>query len=351
GLAGQGFTRARERVALFASPLALYGSAGRAGRPIGAEIADAANVLRDYRDLIRQTVGRGGGGFDADGRAWLDHVGVVVPEAPGLGTTSVASALFERTSAAFERPEGLLGFAERLRELADRIKPAPGSGRVDEVDRTCSDAVLARYARPAAFPIGPGHPGIVAGLVLGGFLTAFWPALGVLGAVLAVLLATASAALIAIRRPDREGRSALPPEVLSTIMVNGLAAAAGAVGGWFAGDAWGPPIGVGPLALVLGLGILAVLPGVDWMVRARTWEHTLALGGALQTLNALHGVLVRTVWNDWALAGPRREAVDRSTVLAALLEESAKVLTDDASAIERQLAGDLSASREPEPSP
>ncbi|WP_406287901.1 hypothetical protein [Embleya sp. NBC_00896] len=346
GHANHGFTRARERLALFASPLALYGSAGRAGRPIGDEIADAARVLRDYRDQVRETVGRGAGGFDADGKAWREHVGVVIPEPQGLATASVAGALYERTTAAFERPEGLRGFAERLRELAERIAPGAGTSRADEVDRTCSDGFLARYTRPADFPLGPVDIKIAGSLLLGSFLAALWPAFGVVGAGLAVLLAILGPTLITLRRPDRKGRAALPAEALPMIVVAGLIAVVGVVGGWLTGRAWDPPVGVGPLALVLGLAVLLLLPGVDWMLRVRHWEHTLALGGALQALVALHAVLVRTIWNDWALAGPRREAVDRATVLAALLEETAKTLTEDAAGIENRFAGDVS---EPDP--
>ncbi|WP_439674578.1 hypothetical protein [Embleya sp. MST-111070] len=338
--AEQGFKRAQQRLTVLAAPVALYGSAGRGRRSIDGEIADAATVLRDYRDLVRQTVGRGAAGFDADGRAWLDQVGVVIPEPPGLGANSVAAALYTRTAAAFDRPEGLRGLAERLRELADRITPGAGAARAHEVDQSCSDGFLTRYLSPAAFPLGPAHVGVVGGLLLGAFLTALWPAFGVVGAGLAVVLALLGSILITARRPDREGRAVLPPEALPMIVVTGLVALVGAVCGVLAGRAWDPPTGVGPLAVVLGLGVLLVLPGLDWRLRVRHWERVLGLGAATRALHGLHALLVRTVWNDWALAGPRREAVDRATVLAALLEESATLLTDDAAALERQFAGE-----------
>ncbi|WP_406295394.1 hypothetical protein OG948_09360 [Embleya sp. NBC_00888] len=338
--ADQGLGHAQRRLSLLAGPLALYGSAGHDGRPIHEQVADAATALLEYRDLVRQTVGRGAAGLDADGRAWLDQVGVLIPEPPGVGATSVAGALYERTAAAFDRPEGLRGLAERLRELADRIAPGAGASRAHEVDRTCSDAFLGHYLRPAAFPLGPGHVGVVGAALVGSFLTALWPAFGVVGAGLAVLLAVLGSTLITVRRPDRAGRATLPGEALPMIVVAGLVALVGAVCGLLAGRAWDPPTGVGPLALVLGLAVLVVLPGVDWTVRVRRWERALALGAATRALHALHALLVRTVWNDWALAGPRREAVDRATVLAALLEESAKTLAEDAAVIERQLTGE-----------
>ncbi|MGC0422530.1 hypothetical protein [Embleya sp. AB8] len=344
--AEHGFERARQRLTGLAAPLALYGSTGRDGRPIDAEIADSAVLLREYRDLVRQTVGRGAAGLDADGRAWLDRLGVLVPEPPGLGATSVAAALRERTTAAFERPEGLRGLAGRLRELADRIAPGAGASRAHEVDQTCSDGFLTRYLRPAVFPLGPGQVGIVGGLLVGAFLTALWPALGLLGAGLAVLLGVLGPTLITMRRPDRGTRPILPTEALPMIVVAGLVTLVGAVLGVLAGRAWGPPTGVGPLALLLGPAVLVVLPGLDWMVRVRHWDRALGLGAASRALHGLHGVLVRTVWNDWALAAPRREAVDRATVLAALLEESATILAEDAAPPARQFTDEPAA---PEP--
>ncbi|MEU0938378.1 hypothetical protein [Embleya sp. NPDC005971] len=335
--ADQGFGHAQRRLAALAGPLALYGTAGRDGRSIHDGVVESATALGEYRDLVRQTVGRGAAGFDADGRAWLDQVGVLLPEPAGLSVTSVAGALRERTAAAFDRPEGLRGLAERLRELADRISPGAGASRAFEVDRICSDAFLAHYTRPPAFPLGSAHVGVAGGLLVGAFLTALWPAFAVVGAALAVLLVVFGSTLIALRRPDRPGHAMLPAEALAMIVPAGLIALVGAVGGVLAGRAWEPPTGVGPLALVLGLAVLVVLPGLDWTQRVRRWERMLALGAAGGALHALHALLVRTMWNDWALAGPRREAVDRAIVLAALLEESAKVLAEDATAVERQL--------------
>lgn len=347
--AHQVFGRARERVASLARPLALYTVAGRRGRPLDAEIADAGGHLYEYRELVRQTVNRGAAGFDADGRAWLEHVGVVVPEAPGLDTASVAGAMRERVALALDRQEGLRGLSERVRELADRMGPGPASTRTGEAEQACTDGFLTRYARPASFPATPANPAVVAAVVVGAFLAGLWPAFGIVGAVLAVLIAVGGQVAIALRRPDREGRGALPAASVSSIVASTLTGIVGGVAGVVAGRAWDPPMGVGPLALVLGLALLLALPGVDWTLRVRAWERALDLGGATRALAALHGVLVRTVWNDWALAGPRREAVDRAIVLAALLEEAAKSLADDATSIEKQFTGGIGADPDPAP--
>ncbi|MFE5819844.1 hypothetical protein ACFQ6S_41330 [Streptomyces sp. NPDC056479] len=281
-----------------------------------AEVEQARKSLDEYRDLVATALRSGGGTAPsaAESATRLAALGLRVPSAEGMGER-IGEGLREFALKLLGQGLALRSVAQRFTGLAGRVEPLPGSALLPKLGPHSAEAV-ARQTTGAAGTQVPGVP--VAGPLAAfgaGLLGALWSgpflALAVLVPLLFVGMATLGAARL--RGAGRPGRWAVAPRV---------AALCGAAVGAGAGYATEPPVWLGTIGLLVGLGTAVETVRRLWRAAAAGWApgHTTAV--LRQALEGLDALLAEAVREHWAVE-ERLYCADAARSVAGMLRATA----------------------------
>ncbi|MFJ7075999.1 hypothetical protein [Streptomyces sp. NPDC098781] len=281
-----------------------------------AEAEQARKSLDDYRDLVATAL-RGGGGTApsaAESATRLAALGLRVPSAEGMGER-IGEGLREFALKLLGQGLALRSVAQRFTGLAGRVEPLPGSALLPKLGPHSAESVARQLTGGAGVAV-PGLP--VAGPLAAfaaGVLGALWSGPFLALAVLVPLLFAGMAALgsARLRGAGRPGRWAVAPRI---------AAFCGAAVGAGAGYATEPPLWLGTVGLLTGLGIAVETVRRLWCAAAAAWApgHTTAV--LRRALDGLDAVLAEAVREHWAVE-ERLYCADAARSVAGMLRATA----------------------------
>ncbi|MEW1718440.1 hypothetical protein [Streptomyces sp. NPDC093109] len=288
-------------------------STGRA-LAFDADLAEARRALDEYRELVGTAL-RGGAGSGtppsaAESAARLAALGLRVPSAEGVGER-IGEGLRDFAKRLLEQGLPLRAVALRFTGLAGRVEPVPGSALVPKLDAHAADAGGSGDLRDSyPGPMAWASAAVAVAALLGGLWRGvFLPLAAVVPLLFIGLLVLGTA-----RLPRTGGvPGALAPR---------FAAAGGAVAGVVLAYLTEPPLWLGTIGLLLGVGLAVETARRLWRETAGMWaagRGKAALHGALSGLDDL---LAEAVREHWA-AEERLYCADAARSVAGMLRATA----------------------------
>ncbi|MFE5920234.1 hypothetical protein [Streptomyces sp. NPDC056468] len=280
-----------------------------------ADVDQARQALDNYRDLVATALRSGGGtaASAAESATRLAALGLRVPSAEGMGER-IGEGLKEFAQKLLAQGLALRSVAQRFTGLAGRAEPLPGTALLPRLAPYSAGAVARQTGTTDA---------AAAGLPVAGPLAAAWAALlGALWwgpllalAVVVPLLFVGMAILgsARLRGAGRPGRWAVAPRVAA---VGGAAVGAGV------SYATEPPVWLGTIGLLLGLGVALETVRRLWRAAAADWApgHTTAV--LRRALDGLDALLAEAVREHWAVE-ERLYCADAARSVAGMLRATA----------------------------
>ncbi|MFF5479355.1 hypothetical protein ACFY5C_18710 [Streptomyces sp. NPDC012935] len=280
-----------------------------------ADVDQARQALDNYRDLVATALRSGGGtaASAAESATRLAALGLRVPSAEGMGER-IGEGLKEFAQKLLGQGLALRSVAQRFTGLAGRAEPLPGTALLprlapysaEAVARQTGTADAAGAGLPVAGPLAAAWAGLLGALWWGPLL-----ALAVVVPLLFVGMAMLGAARL--RGAGRPGRWAVAPRVAA---VGGTAVGAGV------SYAIEPPVWLGTIGLLLGLGVALETVRRIWRAAAADWApgHTTAV--LRRALDGLDALLAEAVREHWAVE-ERLYCADAARSVAGMLRATA----------------------------
>ncbi|HET9898783.1 MAG TPA: hypothetical protein VFQ44_28000 [Streptosporangiaceae bacterium] len=258
-------------------------------RAAQAQVAAAGQALSELRDLTSRTLAA----IPADGvlnetqRKRLIDAGAQLPAAgdehliadpAGPGSEPAVSpfdAVIKLAGADLRGGESLGKTAGRLAATERKLVPAQPAHQA-QLDSCCPPELTERLTNPPALPAPP------AWFPLAGVVTAALAGqAGLAGVVVATILWTALAALLAQAVSYRRGRRS------GYLAINALAAAAGGLGGWVLAMNIDPSGPAAAVCVMLALASAIIAVEKSWQVQGRAWQTALRLAECESTATCL----------------------------------------------------------------
>ncbi|MFB7598407.1 hypothetical protein [Streptomyces sp. NPDC056160] len=281
-----------------------------------ADVEQARQALDEYRELAGAALRSGGGTAPsaAESGARLAALGLRVPPAGGV-KEQIREGLKEFAGKLLAQGLPLRSVAQRFTGLAGRVEPVPGSALLPKLAALPHPGRGSRDDPSGTGAVEPAPP--LAGLAAAGagLLGALWPwpFLALALAVPLLFVATALLGSSRLRDSGRPGRWAVAP---------GVAAFGGAVAGAVVAYAAGPPVWLGTIGLLIGLGLAVETARRLWRAAAASWAPGRVTDVMRRSLDGLDALLAEAVREHWAVE-ERLECADAARSVAGVLRATA----------------------------
>ena len=272
---------------------ALYG-VGKLGAKVHDLAVSAGTELNSYRSDAQTLVATRA----AERADRLYDWGV----RPMAGSDSTHDDIAAAIESSVQAGEPLAVVSLRLRDYERKMRAQGDLSYSEQIEHVSPHALAQRFTEPE--PTAGPEPWLVAVAATAVAVASLGRSLGIVGGLVVALTWMGLLGLTIVRAPG--GRLA---DHRGSLIADGIAAVFGLAGGIVLARILNPPLLVGVIGFVIGLGAVIVAATFSWRVRTRRWRDTLQAEDIGKAAAALTSIVIAASNREWSASESRQDTM------------------------------------------